>query len=61
MGRPTGLTEYWPHQAFDRGTFPRITTPASKAFCAMHKTKMAEEINGFIQRRITEVEEQGIV
>ena len=30
-----------------------------KAFCAMHKTKMAEEINAFIQRRITEVEEQG--
>ena len=29
-----------------------------KAFCAMHKTKMAEEINAFIQRRITEAEEQ---
>ena len=32
-----------------------------KAFCALHKTKMAEEINGFIQRRISEVEEQGTV
>ena len=32
-----------------------------KAFCAMHKTKMAEEINAFIERRITEVEEQGTV
>ena len=32
-----------------------------KAFCAMHKTKMAEEINAFIQRRITEKEEQGTV
>lgn len=29
-----------------------------KAFCAMHKTKMAEEINAFIQSRITEAEEQ---
>lgn len=29
-----------------------------KAFCAMHKTKMAEEINAFIQRRITESAEQ---
>ena len=28
-----------------------------KAFCAMHKTKMAEEINAFIKRRITEVKE----
>ena len=30
-----------------------------KAFCAMHKTKMAEEINAFIQRRLTEAGEQG--
>ena len=29
-----------------------------KAFCAMHKTKMAEEINAFIQRRLTEAGEQ---
>ena len=28
-----------------------------KAFCAIHKTKMAEEINAFIKRRITEVKE----
>ena len=26
-----------------------------KACCAMHKTKMAEEINAFIERHITEV------
>ena len=32
-----------------------------KAFCAMHKTKMAEEINAFIERRISEAEEQGTV
>ena len=29
-----------------------------KAFCAMRKTKMAEEINTFIQRRLTEAGEQ---
>ena len=29
-----------------------------KAFCAMHKTKMAEEINAFIQHRLTEAGEQ---
>ena len=29
-----------------------------KAFCAMHKTKMAEEINAFIQRRLTEAGQQ---
>ena len=28
-----------------------------KAFCAMHKTNMAEEINAFIKRRITEMKE----
>ena len=28
-----------------------------KAFCAMNKTKMAEEINAFIKRRISEVKE----
>ena len=32
-----------------------------KAFCAMNKTKMAEEINAFIERRITAVKEQGTV
>ena len=32
-----------------------------KAFCAMRKIKMAEEINAFIERRITEAKEQGTI
>ena len=32
-----------------------------KALCALRKTKMAAEINAFIQRRLDEVEEPGTV
>ena len=50
------------------GTTKRLTVDVPeenharfKAFCAMHKTKMAEQINAFIESRIGEVKEQGTV
>ena len=52
----------WPTNSAATGSTKRLTVDVPednharfKACCAMHKTKMAEEINAFIERHITEV------
>ena len=51
----------------ERGPTMRLTVDVPsdnharfKALCAMRKTKMATEINAFIQRRLDDVEEPGV-